>query len=83
MKKLRLELDTLEVQSFAVQHTRRVGTVKGHDTLETYDECESIADCTENSGVHSMCYSHCATDCENEPSQCRSHCPLGCGTVEA
>jgi hypothetical protein len=80
MKKLRLELDALEVQSFSVDHAYRLGTVWGHDTLETNEECESIVNC---SGVHSMCYSHCQTDCENKPSQCESHCPLGCGTIEA
>lgn len=46
MKKLRLDLESLRVQSFgtaAGRHTER-GTVRGHDYGEQYDEADELTD---------------------------------------
>lgn len=83
MKKLKLGLDELQVETFAVdpEHVGRKGTVKGHDTLEE-----------EGTGLHTECYSHCLTACEGScetqcdtrcvRSQCPTGCPLECGGEE-
>ena len=74
MKKVKLLLQDLHVESFAVQpHSLQAGTVRG---LEQ-----------EGSAVHSECFTHCPTDCEEcitwMPTHCETDCPSwdgGCGT---
>ena len=65
MKKLKLGLDDLRVESFTVgpEHAGRAGTVKGHE-----------------SGVHTECFTHCLTACEQTcwVSDCFSGCVVMC-----
>jgi hypothetical protein len=75
MRKVKLVLDDLEVETFAVES----------DSAETRGTVEGLAE-AEASGVHTNCYSHCGTDCEGSctcPSQARSHCAGdSCGCTE-
>ncbi|HEX6909117.1 MAG TPA: pinensin family lanthipeptide [Longimicrobium sp.] len=66
MKKVKLQLDDLQVESFEVEaDARGAGTVRG---LEF-----------EGSGVHSECLTHCATDgCEACESVRATHCDREC-----
>jgi hypothetical protein len=64
MRKVKLVLDDLQVESFAVEPETAGsrGTVEGH---------------VEESGVHTNCFTHCATKCEGSctcPSEAASHC---------
>jgi len=64
MKKVRLVLDDLQVESFSVDpETARDGTVGG--LMEV------------GSGVHSQCYTHCLTACEVSCT-CETNCPTHC-----
>jgi hypothetical protein len=67
MKKVKLLLEDLRVESFAVDpDSREVGTVRGLEFGEA-------------SGVHSECFTHCATDgCEACNSVVATHCDRDC-----
>jgi hypothetical protein len=90
MKKVKLRLDDLHVESFEIDGSQRVGTVRGQEEMEA-------------SGVHSQCWTHCAVEtCEGiqsaQQTHCNTDCPswdgsscgdlscymggLGCGTIE-
>lgn len=64
MRKVRLVLEELQVESFSVESEAdgNRGTVKGREGEAT---------------VHTNCYTHCATACEGSctcPSEAPSHC---------
>ena len=67
MKKVKLLLEDLHVESFPVEsETLRAGTVRGLELGEA-------------SGVHSECLTHCATDgCEASESIRATHCDRDC-----
>jgi hypothetical protein len=74
MKKVRLVLDDLQVESFAVNpEIEGTGTVAGL--------AEAVG-----SNVHSQCYTHCLSDCEGSctcQTNAPSHCPGdSCGCTE-
>jgi hypothetical protein len=65
MNKVKLLLEDLRVESFAVEPDFwGTGTVRG---LEV-----------EGTGVHSNCATHCATDCEDCNSVKATYCVLDC-----
>ena len=64
MKKMKLALEHLQVESFAVHP-------------EMADARGTVEGLAEASRVHSGCYTHCATDCEDTctcPSNGPTHC---------
>ena len=74
MAKLRLELDTLNVQSFDTDGGRdRKGTVHGHDTVET-EWCTGYPYCISKrcATPHDTCYGSCGctNNCESQPGVC-------------
>jgi len=78
MRKLKLEIDDLEVESFeAGQEHRRSGTVRGHDddTMET-EWCTGYPDCgVSEQGCKTpylTCYGtcRCSENCETATIQC-------------
>lgn len=75
MRKLKLELETLDVQSFQTDvEGGRAGTVRGHDTVETewctgYPECVSRRCDTKNDTCYGTC--GCTENCQS----------LYCGTA--
>lgn len=77
MRKLTLELDALSVESFATgDERRRIGTVHGHDTVET-EWCTGYGDpaCDVSrrgcQTPHHTCYGTCG---------CSEGCSLNCET---
>ena len=73
MKKVRLVLDDLQVESFSVDPE-----IAGEGTVAGLMEA--------GSGIHSQCYSHCLSDCEvsctcetNAPTHCAGD---SCGCTE-
>jgi hypothetical protein len=74
MKKVRLELDSLQVESFDVEplNAWSRGTVEGLQNAAGFE-----ADAASN--IHTRCYTHCATACEGSctcPSEAKTHCDL-------
>ena len=69
MKKMKLLLEELRVESFAVEaDSRGSGTVRGLAIEET--------------GVHSNCATHCATDCEDCNSVKATYCIRDCASYD-
>jgi hypothetical protein len=69
MKKLRLELDELTVESFDTSAVDRgEGTVRGHDNLETRLSCRGDNSCLETG---------CDT-CDNSLDYCTCRCSYEC-----
>ncbi|HEX6909115.1 MAG TPA: hypothetical protein VF142_01920 [Longimicrobium sp.] len=73
MRKVKLLLQDLHVESFAVQpHSLETGTVRG---LEL-----------EGSAVHSECITHCLSACEQcvtwMPTHCETDCPSWDGSCQ-
>lgn len=67
MNKMKLVLEDLQVESFAVQADEMErGTVRGLQV---------------DSGIHSHCYTHCPTDCEGSCA-CESRDPTHCNADE-
>lgn len=91
MRKLKLSLDALEVESFeATANTSLRGTVPAHEWTEYADEscfgtCES--DCTRNAscqgqcGTGASCYGTCYASC-NGTCNCTGYTDCGCQTWE-
>lgn len=84
MKKLRLSVEDLQVESFAAGPVpANIGTVQGRALGAPIPP-----DPVEPGTVHSECYSHCNTACEGScvtqcdtacvPSQCPTHCNQTC-----
>jgi hypothetical protein len=67
MKKVKLLLEELQVESFQVEpDSQGIGTVRGMEV-------------DAGSGVHSQCFTHCAgSGCEPVESVLATHCNLDC-----
>lgn len=73
MNKVKLRVEDLHVESFTVQpESLGTGTVQGLENFDVQAE----------SGVHSQCYTHCASGCEPCQSQSPTHCngDTGCAS---
>lgn len=60
MRKLNLRLDNLKVDSFQTGDQRGIGTVRGHDTIET-EWCTGYPDCISKrcQTPYDTCYGSC------------------------
>ena len=69
MKKVKLLLEDLRVESFAVEpESLGRGTVAGLQI--------------DGTGIHSQCATHCATDCEDCNSIRETYCVRDCATYD-
>jgi hypothetical protein len=70
MRKIRLDLDALAVDSFAVSaESAPRGTVQGHGGRQSIDICEPLphdyteVDCTAAASCNGTCYASCGGGC--------------------
>ena len=73
MRKLKLDIDNLDVDSFDTGEHGRSGTVRGHDTVET-EWCTGYPDCgVSRRGCqtpHNTCYGSCGCTQGCETANC-------------
>ncbi len=88
MKKLRLELDNLQVESFATDRGEGDrGTVEGHIstrctgggmTCDAGNTCGDNATCGQNATCYVSCNGSCPNPCTNENSYCFNNSCFNC-----
>ncbi|HEX8692467.1 MAG TPA: hypothetical protein VF746_08620 [Longimicrobium sp.] len=76
MRKLKLDVEELKVDSFEVAEDEKAprGTVRGHAQYTDYRVCDTAVDCSWNS-CPSNCVSACAVTCYDT---CEATCEMSC-----
>lgn len=76
MRKLKLDLDSLRVDSFETNDEEKVprGTVRGHVDYTNPIVCDTAVDCSFNTCL-SNCFTECAVTCYQT---CEFTCEMSC-----